>query len=653
MSLSLKAKFRVLFATVIVGSAVAGYGAVQQLATVNDAANVVVDRLVPRRDAVRGAMSDAIAFRLAEARHILSTDDQAIATEDANIKTLIASVDAQLGQYRALMNPGEDPTSLDAMVTEWHETVKADEPMLVMSRANQNAEAYKAFMASTPRFTALDEDFAKLVKRATDLTLQAKETSQSVYVYGSRAAVGLVIFVLLAAIATAVYFEQNVTRAIVRLRTCMGRIAEGDLSTEVVGVNRSDELGGMAKTVQTFKDNGLEMRRMEAAAAEQRAAAEMQREKADAEREAAAEQRAAAEAERLRAAEERQAAAARQAEVMAALTDGLAQLAEGNLTCAIETPFAPEYERVRVDFNAAVEGVRTTVREILNHSAAIATGTKEISNAADDLAKRTEQQAASLEETAAALDEITSNVKQTASGSEQAQAVALEAKKETENSSKIVREAVAAMGEIEGSARQIGQIIGVIDEIAFQTNLLALNAGVEAARAGEAGRGFAVVASEVRALAQRAADAAKEIKTLVSTSMRLVERGVNLVGETGQALDRIEVGVTRINQSVAEIAASAQEQASGLAQVNSAVNQMDQVTQQNAAMVEESTAAVHSLSRETSELDSATSRFRIDNGPSNASASKARRGPPPARRPATRGNTALKAAPDGENWDSF
>jgi methyl-accepting chemotaxis protein len=429
----------------------------------------------------------------------------------------------------------------------------------------------------------------------------------------------------------------------------MGRIAEGDLTAEVVGTHRPDELGAMAKTVQTFKDNGLAMRRMEAEAAEQRAAADAQRAKADADRAAAAEQRAAADAERLRAAEEREAAAARQAEVMEALTDSLAKLADGNLTVTINKPFAPEYERVRTDFNAAVEGVR----EIIQHSAAIGIGTNEIAGAADDLAKRTEQQAASLEETAAALDEITATVKQTASGSEQAQAVAQEAKKETEHSAKVVKEAVAAMGEIEGSARQIGQIIGAIDEIAFQTNLLALNAGVEAARAGEAGRGFAVVASEVRALAQRAADAAKEIKTLVSTSMRLVERGVVLVGETGEALSRIEVGVTRINQSVAEIAASAGEQASGLAQVNTAVNQMDQVTQQNAAMVEQSTAAVHSLSRETEQLNQATGRFIIESGPGQHGRARKAPTPPAKHRPTTRGNTALKTANEPENWDSF
>jgi methyl-accepting chemotaxis protein len=168
------------------------------------------------------------------------------------------------------------------------------------------------------------------------------------------------------------------------------------------------------------------------------------------------------------------------------------------------------------------------------------------------------------------------------------------------------------MGEIETSARKIGQIIGVIDEIAFQTNLLALNAGVEAARAGEAGRGFAVVAQEVRALAQRAADAAKEIKVLVSTSMQQVERGVRLVGETGAALRRIQTGIAEINQAVAEIAASAREQAMGLAEVNTAVNQMDQTTQQNAAMVEQSTAATHSLATETAELNRAVGRFRVE-----------------------------------------
>jgi methyl-accepting chemotaxis protein len=278
----------------------------------------------------------------------------------------------------------------------------------------------------------------------------------------------------------------------------------------------------------------------------------------------------------------------------------------------VNTAFAPEYERLGTDFNAAVRGLQDVLREIMTHSHAIGSGTQEIALAADDLARRTEQQAAGLQQTAAALDEVTVTVRHTADGSARAQTIAGTAQAEVENSAKVVNETVAAMSEIEGSARQIGQIIGVIDEIAFQTNLLALNAGVEAARAGDSGRGFAVVAQEVRALAQRAADAAKEIKTLVTTSVQQVERGVRLVGATGEALVRIQTGVADINTAISEIAASAAEQATGLAEVNSAVNQMDQTTQQNAAMVEQSTAATHSLAKETEALNFAVERFRID-----------------------------------------
>jgi len=176
----------------------------------------------------------------------------------------------------------------------------------------------------------------------------------------------------------------------------------------------------------------------------------------------------------------------------------------------------------------------------------------------------------------------------------------------------VVVRAIAAMGAIEQSSNQIGAIIGVIDEIAFQTNLLALNAGVEAARAGDAGRGFAVVASEVRALAQRSASAAKEIKTLISESGRQVGAGVALVGDTGQALERIAAQIERLTLIAEEIAASSQEQSSGLQQVNIAVNQMDQVTQQNAAMVEQSTAASHALASDAVELDRMMGQFTLD-----------------------------------------
>jgi methyl-accepting chemotaxis protein len=238
-------------------------------------------------------------------------------------------------------------------------------------------------------------------------------------------------------------------------------------------------------------------------------------------------------------------------------------------------------------------------------------GSTEISQAADDLAGRTEQQASSVEETATALDELTATVRQTAESARLANQATEQVKAEAEQSTTIVRDAVTAMGGIEKSAQEISQIVGVIDEIAFQTNLLALNASVEAARAGDAGKGFAVVASEVRALAQRSASAAKEIKTLIDASTIEVEKGVNLVGQTGGALQRMASEITRVTGLVAEIAGAAQEQASGLQEVNSAVAEMDQATQQNAAMAEESTAAAHSLSQEADRLAALVSRFQV------------------------------------------
>ena len=317
------------------------------------------------------------------------------------------------------------------------------------------------------------------------------------------------------------------------------------------------------------------------------------------------------EAERARNAAVLAEAAEQQTRVVAALASGLSRLSSGDLAHRIAEPFPADYERLRSDFNAALEKLHVTMRDVLASASAIRSGTGEISTAADDLSRRTEQQAASLEETAAALDEITATVRRTAEGSHHARSVVGHARGSAENSGRIVHQAVEAMSGIERSAREITQIIGVIDEIAFQTSLLALNAGVEAARAGEAGRGFAVVASEVRALAQRSAEAAREIKGLISTSGRQVEQGVAFVGQTGEALALIVAQVAEIDAIVGEIAASAQEQASALEEVNTAVNQMDQVTQQNAAMVEETTAASHNLAGEAGELSRLIGEFRL------------------------------------------
>ena len=318
----------------------------------------------------------------------------------------------------------------------------------------------------------------------------------------------------------------------------------------------------------------------------------------------------ATELERAASETERQAARAEQDGVVQALARALQLLAAGDLTAKVEVEFKGAYGQIKTDFDRAAAQLRDAVVTIAEMSAALKAGAQQIASASDDLSRRTEQQAASLEQTAAALDQITATVRRSAEGAKQASTMAAQARIDGEHSGSVVQQAVQAMDAIEQSSTQIGQIIGVIDEIAFQTNLLALNAGVEAARAGDAGRGFAVVASEVRALAQRSADAAKEIKALISASSTQVGEGVRLVGDAGQALNGIVSKVASIDSLIAEISVSSQEQATGLAQVNTAVNQMDQVTQQNAAMVEESTAAAANLERDVGELTTLVAKFR-------------------------------------------
>lgn len=294
-----------------------------------------------------------------------------------------------------------------------------------------------------------------------------------------------------------------------------------------------------------------------------------------------------------------------------AIAAGLSALAQNRLDVRLETPLDPGLERLRFDFNAAVAELQRALTSVRETAASVTSSASQIAAAAQDLSHRTQQQSASLEETAAALRQITATVDQTASGASKASEAVVSAKADAEVSGEVMDNANRAMGEIERSSGAISTIIGVIDEISFQTNLLALNAGVEAARAGEAGRGFAVVASEVRSLAQRSAEAAKEIKGLISASSGHVARGVGLVTETGDALGRIVSRVGEVDELVHLIARSAKEQAGGLQQVHRAVGRMDEVTQRNTAMVEETTTAAAQLMDQASRLTSRLAQFEL------------------------------------------
>jgi methyl-accepting chemotaxis protein len=448
------------------------------------------------------------------------------------------------------------------------------------------------------------------------------------------AVMSLSALVMLAALAAAfLAFRRKVLWPVFDTGETMRAMAAGDYGAGITTQHREDEVGTMTRAIETF-----------------RAALKSDKARAEA-----------------------------QAEVVETLSQAMYRLAEGDLTHRITRMPEGEPERLQDAYNTSVAKLETMICAVHATASGVRTSSDEIRAASEDLALRNEQQAASLEETAASISGVTTITRQSAENALTSKRAIDETHNNATEGGAVVRKAVDAMGAIEQSADEITQIIDVIEGIAFQTNLLALNAGVEAARAGEAGKGFAVVANEVRALAQRSADAARDIKQLIDNSTRHVSEGVSLVGETGRLLNAIVQQIGTIAMQINEISQMTTTQAGNLDQLNSAVGSLDRMTQQNAAMVEQSTAATRSLSSEAEHLGELVAQFRVSAtqhgsgqppltreaprrakaaSPKPASAPKT--APPVFKaKPATHRNLALKPQPttapsiDDDDWSEF
>ncbi|MBE3638342.1 methyl-accepting chemotaxis protein [Mangrovicoccus algicola] len=555
-------------------------------------------------------------------------------TDDAALQLLGRQLQSQLDSAGFALMVSDPAISADLLSLS-----EGESDLLGLRRTElaARAEAHDQASAALLAVERLGEGAAGLAREALEGLNSDARILQADSAAAERELITLGIVAFIIVLAAVVATQRTIVRPLQSLIRRTRKLADGDTAAMDGARRRSGEIGDLTAALTVFRDNIISNRRLEEEARrtaeaqeEQRREAEKQKieaERAEMERKAAQEREAlerdrAAQEEtqrrEAREAAEREARQKEQQRVVSILADSLSRLADGDLAASIDTAFPESYEALRENFNRTLSALARLVSVIRDSSGNILASSTEISSVTGDLARRTEKTAATLEETAAAVAQLTASASSAAENSRATEKAAQQARSEAQASQDIVRSTIAAMEAISESSDKISRIIHVIDDIAFQTNLLALNAGVEAARAGESGRGFAVVASEVRALAQRASDAAREIGTLIGQSNDNVADGVSRVAQTGSALDGIVGLIDNIAENISALATTADEQSLSVKEINTATNQLDSVTQQNAAIFEETSASTMDLTREAQILSEEVAKFRGDAGAEEA-----------------------------------
>ena len=602
----------------------AGYFAVT--ATSDKTNSIVQDRVIPLQQIK--AVADAYAVSVVDAAHKVANDDLSFAEGLASIAEAQTAIDRAWSAYRLTYLTPEEKVLAEVVETRRREAQPVVDGLVAALKAMD-----KAALETIRReqlYSGIDPISAALAA-LTDLQgevalaeYQSARDLQATLIIGFSILCGVSLIIVGFGAFTAVSVVAN---SLIRLQRVTLRVAEGDDALEIPFPHRRDEIGDMARAVEIFRINGIKIREMKAAEAERLLADQLARQQMLHELQAAfgTVVDAAVDGDFTgRVAEafpdaELNGLAGSVNTLLDTVNGGLGDLgrvltalANTDLRVRMQGDYRGAFARLKADADAVADKLTDVIGKLIEASRLLKTATGEILAGANDLSSRTTRQAAAIEETSAAMEQIASSVGKNVDRARDAAGQAGEVAGSAERGGAVMSEANAAMERISASAEHISSVIGVIDDIAFQTNLLALNASVEAARAGDAGKGFAVVAVEVRRLAQSAAEASREVKTLIERSGQEVRQGTDLVADAGRAIETIVAAARLTSDLMRGFVHESEEQASAIAEVNTAVRQMDEMTQHNAALVEETNAAIEQTESQANALDTVVGVFKLE-----------------------------------------